>query len=82
MTLDTALKFYKICADAKIEDKKTREAILILLAQTGKVSVLETGRTMEKIIQDYTEHYGSVLYIKQNNKESTSGEDKQNVIKN
>jgi len=64
MDVDTALEFYQRVYDRKATTPKEKDAILKELAEEGRMkSIIQTNRTKEQLLADYTKEY-NVLHVK------------------
>jgi hypothetical protein len=63
---DVYLEFFERIKDLPEDTEETRIHLLCQMAKEGKkISIIQTSRTREQIIEDYRKH-GDVLYFKVN----------------
>lgn len=66
MSLDTAMIFYQLCEELKLNTERDRVSLLDLMAKEKKLQrVWETKRSKEKFIKDLAKHF-NVVPIKNN----------------
>lgn len=61
MNVDTTVEFWERVAKEGLTSEDQRLDLLLRMAQEGKIdNVMETGRSKEQIIQDYSKHYKTI----------------------
>ncbi len=65
MDIETAMDFYKICAEMKIadDDVESKDRILLELSKHNDIRIWETKRPLKKFLEDLTKNYGKTLYV-------------------
>lgn len=64
MTAEEALEFFERVKSLKEDTEEARMELLVQMANEGKkISIGQTSRTKEQVIEDYSKH-GKVLYVK------------------